>query len=127
MPPRPGAWPATPLIRRRCARRSPDIRPWRPRSEPFRSPSLICPIAVTIAGSRESGHSAVHLRDDLERALALGVVKDVGGDHQLVGAGLADEILEPLPHGVWPADDRAGLAVGEHRAGIGIELRIEIG
>jgi hypothetical protein len=38
------------------------------------------------------------LREDLERAFAFGVIKDIGGQHQTVGASAADEVIEDAPH-----------------------------
>ena len=63
---------------------------------------------------------------NLERSLAFGVVEDVRRHHQLVGAGAADEILDPAPHRVRAADHGAGEPVIEDRAGVGIEPRLEI-
>ena len=54
------------------------------------------------------------------------MVEDIRRHHQLVGAGLADEIVEAAPHGFGRADDGAGLAVGKDRARVGIELRVKI-
>jgi hypothetical protein len=34
------------------------------------------------------------LREDLERAFAFGMIKDVGGHHPPVGARAADEVIE---------------------------------
>src|SRR5215469_782118 len=47
------------------------------------------------------------------------MIENVGGHHQLVGAGAADEIVEPAAHGVRSADDRAAERVIEDRAGVG--------
>src|SRR6266404_1074927 len=71
-------------------------------------------------------HRAVQFGDDLERALAFGVVEDVRGHHQLVGAGAADEIVETTPDRVRPADDGAAERIIENGAGVRIELRLEI-
>ena len=60
--------------------------------------------------------------NDLERAFALGVVEDVGGDHQLVGAGPADEFVEAAPDRVGPANEGGAESIIENGACVRIEL-----
>jgi hypothetical protein len=54
------------------------------------------------------------------------MVEDIRGRHQLVGAGLSDEIIEPAPDRFPPADDRASIRVVQYRARLRIQPRLEI-
>src|SRR5262245_46428327 len=64
---------------------------------------------------------AMQFGEDLERPLALLVVEDVGGHHQLIGPGAADKVVEAAAHGVAAANDGGAQRVGENGAGIRIE------
>jgi len=54
------------------------------------------------------------------------VIENVGSDHQLVGAGAADEIIEAAPRRIRPADDRASIRVMKDCARVMIEPCLEI-
>ena len=50
----------------------------------------------------------MHSRSDLERTQARGLVEDLGGDHDLVGASACDESLNPHTHCLGPAPTVTG-------------------
>src|SRR5215469_11333817 len=82
--------------------------------DPSGFPNYYRNFRLTTLGPSGLGHPAMHFRHDLERSFALGVIEDVGGNHQLVGAGPADEIIEAAPDRVRPADNGAGIRVMQY-------------